>query len=208
MDEFSTHISGQAVIPELADDFGFEAQALDKPWHEKFCWEYVLRRDNGTKAYMSARPDVNYATAGVGATNLLKNPKVIRRIAEIRRELNRRYMVSADDVLAYHGRVLLTDRGRFVGKSGAALAVQDLDSEAAAIVDVDVQNGRDGLVAVPKIPSRHQSAVELARIFGLHKDGVQAAEVGVRALTDEQMDARIDDLLAKRRAANDDSDEA
>lgn len=178
-------VPGQSVLPGLAEELGYEAIVL-KPVAERFCWEYVLRGDNGMRAYLKVKPGVKESTARVEASKLLTNPDVSLRIGQIREELRRRYRVTAEDVIEHHGRVLKIDRTEFLDEiTGKPKALADIDPEALSILEFDCQKDKDGEVVVLfKVPERHPAKVELARILGLHKDGKAAAEAGVTGLKD------------------------
>jgi hypothetical protein len=164
-------VPGQSVLPGMAEDLGYEAIVL-KPAVERFCWEFVLRGENGARAYRTVKPTVKESTARVEASKLLTKPDVNQRITQIRAELRRRYRVTAEDLIFYHGKVLKIDRTEFLDElTGQAKSLQNLDPEAASILEFD--HGRDAKgneFVLFKVPPRHQSAVELARMMGLHKD--------------------------------------
>lgn len=176
-------VPGQVVLPGMAEEMGYETIVL-KPWIERFCWEYVLRGDNGQRAFLKVKPGVKESTARVEASKLLTNPDVRGRIAQIREELKRRYRVTAEDVIEYHGRVLKTDRTQYLEeRTGKPKRLDDIDLEAASILEFDCQKDKDGdVVVLFRVPKRHESAVELARIMGMHKDGEAAAKAGVGGL--------------------------
>ena len=88
--------------------------------HQKFVNEY-LKRWNGTRAYMAVYPKAQYESAMVGASDLLRNPKVEAAIAERIKESQ----MSADEameILAAHAR---GDMGKFANGLGG------LDFDAA-----------------------------------------------------------------------------
>lgn len=166
-------VPGQVVLPEMVEEMGYEAIIL-KPQHERFCWEYVLRGDNGSAAYKTVKPNVKDSTARVESSKLLTNPDVIQRIVQIRKELQRKYLVTAEDLVMYHGKVLKTDRSEFVDDEGKLKRLQDMDLEALSILDIDLQMDVKGNTLVGfDVPKRHVSAVELARIMGMHKEKLE-----------------------------------
>jgi hypothetical protein len=168
-----TTISGQAVLPALADDLGYETIKLN-PKQEKFCWEFVLRNGNATASYLAAFPGGKNSSAKANAARLLKDERTQQRIEEIKAELQRRYAVSAGSLVLYLSQVLHMDRRAFLDEEGAPKAASQLDTEAAQIVDLDFVLDRNGKQrAVYRIPTRIQAAIELARMMGLHKDKVE-----------------------------------
>lgn len=181
--ERENSVPGQSVLPGMAEEMGYEVIEL-KPQLERFCWEFVLRGDNQARAYKTIKPHVKDSTARVEASKLLTNPDVVQRIAQIRAELRRRYRVTAEDLMEYHGKVLKIDRTQYLDEeTGRPKKLAEIDTEALSILEFDCQREKDrGVVVLLKVPQRHQSAVELARIMGMHKDGEAAAKAGVTGL--------------------------
>ena len=96
------------------------------------------------------------------------------RLEQIKEELRRKYRVDADDIIEYHSKVLKMDRREYLDEDGKPKKVEDIESEPASILELDIEKGqKSGVVALLKVPPRHQSAVELARIFGLHEERVE-----------------------------------
>ena len=182
-------VPGQTVLPGMAEELGYEVIVL-KPWLERFCWEFVLRKDNPASAYLAAiNPEMRRDQARKNAHKLLQKEDVRRRIEQIREEMRRRYTVTVDDVLQYHGKVLAISRDEFYSaEKDGRLRPRKLDEispEALSILDLDCEKDAKGRIHVLfKVPQRHQSAVEMARIMGLHKDGVNAAKEGAAGLAD------------------------
>ena len=181
-------VPGQTVLPGLAEELGYEVIEL-KPWMERFCWEFVFRGDNGSRAFKAVKPGVKDSTARVEASKLLTNPDVTRRIAQIKAEQRRRFQVSADELLEYHGKVLKIDRTVFLEEGTnaprAIAEIRESDPEALSILEFECQKTSDGEpVVLFKIPRKHDSAVEMARIMGMHKDGVNAAKEGAAGLAE------------------------
>jgi phage terminase small subunit len=176
MDGLSSHtgsVPGQVALPGMADALGYESIVL-RPDQERVCWEYVLR-NNGTKAYKAIHPEVSDETAAVQACKMLRKDKIVKRIGQIRDELRRRYEVTAADLMEYHGKVLKIDRREYLDELGKPQSIEAISSEAASILEFDVErDSKFGTTHVMfKVPQRHQSAVELAKILGLHKDKME-----------------------------------
>lgn len=198
----TSQVPGQVVLDGMAEEMGYEAIVL-KPVQERFCWEYVLHGDNASAAYRKVKPSVKETTARVEGSKLLTNPDVVTRIAQIRDELNRRYAVTADDVLQYHGKVLKMDRAEFVeiedGGAPTLKPIDRLDQEAATIVEltglIELKNGKTFVGY--QVPSRGTSAVELAKILGMNKerkeisgpDGGPIVSEGIVASDAEKLEA-------------------
>ena len=168
-------VPGQGVLPGMVAELGYEVIEL-KPSLERFCWEFVLRNDNPTDAYILAiKPESTREQARKNAHKLLQKEDVRRRIDQIKQELKQRYAITAEDLIQYHGKVLKISRDEFLDRdTGKPRAVADISPEALSILEFDAEKDSKGNVHVLfKVPQRHQSAVELARIMGMHKDKVE-----------------------------------
>ena len=167
-------VPGQVVFPEMADELGYEVIVL-KPWQERFCWEYVFRGDNGYRAYKAVKPKSKDTTARVEASKLLTNPDIRQRIDQIKAEQLRRHQVTADHLMIYHSKVMHMDRQEFVVEDDKGVLkpkrLKDMDQEALSIVDLHLGTDKDGNVITHfTVPERQDSANEMARILGLHKE--------------------------------------
>jgi len=192
-DGLPTGVSGQAVLPDMQSQMGYDAIELE-PWKEQFCWEYVENGGVGYKAYLVAKPDVKDSTARVEASKLLTCPNIEARIAAIRKELRRRYVVTAEDLIEHHGRVLKIDRRRFFKENGQRIPIHELDHELASIVDLDSTFSKDfGIVMLPVVASREKSKDALARIMGLDKSGMTVTHK-FDEMTDEDLERRAKEL--------------
>lgn len=107
---------------------------------------------------------------------------------------------------SYHSRVMIVDRDEYLDTAGKPIPVYDLPALPRSIVDIDTSFSKQGTIRFsPKVPERHKSAVELARIFGMHKDKVELSgklesdEIGC----DIERSARVIAILeaARRRQA-------
>ena len=72
-------------------------ELANKKW-ERFCLEYA-REPNATKAYLNAGYKCKtYGSTGVCANNLLKNPKIQARLAELHEEMASEKIASATEI--------------------------------------------------------------------------------------------------------------
>lgn len=173
LDGTATQVPGQAVIPGMQDAVGYDSAVLE-PWQESFCWEYVCNGGHGQEAYLKAKPRVKESTARVEASKLLTLPAITNRISEIQAENRRRWMVTADDLIEYHGRVMKTDRRLFVKENGERIKLHEMSDDLAAIVDLETTYNKDaGIVLLPVIASRQKAADSLARIMGMDKSKME-----------------------------------
>jgi len=193
LDGTATCVPGQAVLPELQKEVGYDSAVFDD-WREQFCWEYVENGSVAYKAYLVARPSVKDTTARVEASKLLTSPNIVARIASIRKELRERYAVTADDLLEHHGRVLKIDRRRFFSENGSRIPIHELDHELASIVDLDATFCKNlGIVMLPVVASREKSKEAMARILGLDKSSSTVVH-RFSDLSDDEMEQKARDL--------------
>lgn len=167
-DAQQTSVPGQVVLPGMAEEVGYESIKL-KPWEERFCWKYV-EIGVAKRAYMSVKPKATERTAEVESSKLLRKPEIQARIDEVQEEIGREIRVL---VVGYHRTVMETDRIALLHKVKSAESLNDLDDEARSILEFEQVSSKDGVRTLLKVPTRHQSAQELARIMGLHKDKVE-----------------------------------
>lgn len=69
---------------------------LEKKKHEKFCQEYIVDL-NGTQA--AIRAGYKEANAASQASTLLRNPNILARVGELRKEQRERLALNADFVV-------------------------------------------------------------------------------------------------------------
>jgi hypothetical protein len=77
--------------------------------------------------------------------------------------------------------------------------IREIDPEALSILEFECQKDKDGSpVVLFKLPRRHDSAVEMARIMGLHKDKVELTgkDGGPVELTTTERAAKIASILS------------
>jgi phage terminase small subunit len=142
-------------------------------------WEFVLNSGNATAAHLKAFPGGKYTSAKSNSARLLKDERIQQRIEEVKSELKRRYSVSAESLVFYLSQVLNLDRRAFLDDDGDPKPAEQLDTEAARILDLDFITDRHGKQkAVYRLPTKMQSAVELARMMGLHKDKLELSGDG------------------------------
>lgn len=73
----------------------------------KFCEEYINNENNGTKAYLKAYKSCKKEeTAMVNASRLLRNAKVNQYITELRQELKRKAIMTAEERMNWLTKVI------------------------------------------------------------------------------------------------------
>ena len=160
LDGSATTVPGQVVLPSMQEEMGYDSVVLE-PYQEVFCWAYVVNGGNGQAAYLKAKPRVKETTARVESSKLLTLPAILQRIKEIQEESRRRWSVTVDDIIEYHGRVLKIDRRLFFDVNGDRIKTHKLPDDLAAIIDI------------ADVPSRAVAADKLAGIMGMVKSKVE-----------------------------------
>lgn len=175
LDGVSTGVSGQGVIPGLQPTMGCDAVSPKlSAKHEAFCWEYIRTCGNGTQAYMRVYPGVKESTAQVNSSKLLSNAKIKARIEELLQERRNRHVLIQDKVIEYHRSVMMLNRFELLDPdTGRVKRLDDLPPEAREVIEVEQVSAKDGVRTLLKIPTRHSSAQELARVLGMNKESME-----------------------------------
>ncbi len=194
-----SNLTGQMVIPGFESILGFEIIVLPAQ-QEQFCQRYVLQGGiNAKKAYKLAYPDVSDKAAESGASRLLRNDKVRARILQLAAEARRRV---AATVINYHLDVMEVDRRTYLDANGNVKPFDQLDERAAAILEFEQVSTKNGVRTLVKVPTRHQSSVELAKIGGMQKECVELNanlnHSGAVGVTDDA--AKLDSLRGRFKA--------
>ena len=100
---------------------------------ERFCLEFVVS-ENATRAYLRVYTTSSYAAAGVSAHDLLRNPKILARIDELKAERARRLGISADRILAGVAAVAHFDPRDLFDADGRYKPITELDPDTALAV--------------------------------------------------------------------------
>lgn len=168
VDGQSSSVPGQTVLPGMADDMGYDsASPRLKPWEERFCWKYN-ELGIATQAYLSVKPKSTYGTARAESAKLLAKPSIKARIAEVEEEIGREAKAL---LMGHHKRVLGVDRIAALNEVETK-PQEEWSKDVRAILEFKQVATKHGVVTLMEMPPRHQSAVELARIIGIHKDKV------------------------------------
>ena len=167
--------NGHSQVPgqqALFEDIGYEAILNLKPQQERFCEEYVLKGCcNAAQAYMTAYPKAKLSTARVNASKLLTFTNIRTRITQLQAASRRRLSALVHD---YHEAVITIDRRNLLSADRKTVKpLEEWTEKEASILEFEQVSAKDGVRTLLKIPTRHQSAVEIARICGLHKDKVE-----------------------------------
>jgi hypothetical protein len=167
MSETANQLPGQQP---LFEDMGYEAITL-KPQVERFCQKFVLQGCcNAKRAYMAVYPSTTERSAETSSSRLLINDEVKQRVKQIQAEWRRRLEAK---VLSYHDNVLSVNRRGLLDENGICKPLDQWGEDEISILEFEQVSAKNGVRTLLKIPTRHQSAVELARISGMHKDKVE-----------------------------------
>ena len=189
-----------AAIAEIPDD-GLS------PLQRAFVNEFILDR-NGTAAAIRA----GYAESGARtqAVRLLANANIATAIAHLERESMARIRVSADDVKAETAAIAFSDITNVVTWDSDLGIPRMLVADArdlprhvrAAIQHVKIKRGQYGYEWDIKMHAKQPALDKLAEFTGLTgPDGAVTVNVQnnlYASLTDEQLDAALDELARSR----------
>jgi phage terminase small subunit len=181
------------------------------PKQERFVAEYLIDL-NATQAAIRAGYSEKTAAA-IGSENLTK-PEIAAAIADGRAKLASKAEVTAERViseLAKLGFANMADYMRAATNGDPYFDFAGLTrDQAAALQEVTVEDfvdgrgddARDVKRVRFKLADKRAALVDLGRHLGIFKDKVEhSGEVAIREQSDEQLDARIADLLGKIGAA-------
>lgn len=175
LDGTPTGVSGQGVLLEMQSEMGCAAVSPKlSAKHEAFCWEYIATCGNGTQAYLRVYPGVKESTARANASKLLAGTDIKARVEEILQERRNRHALLQDKVIEYHRSVLLLDRFKLLdSETGRVKKLEDLPPEAREVLEIEQVSAKAGVRTLLKIPTRHSSAQELARVLGMNKESME-----------------------------------
>ncbi len=175
LDGTPTGVSGQGVFPEMQSEMGKAAvsETLSKR-HEEFCWAYVQFGGHGEKAYLDVYRGCKPSTARVNAAKLLTNTTILQRIEEVLGDRRKRRGALVERVIDYHQAVMNLDRFSLLDpETGRVKKLEDLPPEAREVLEIEQVSAKDGVRTLLKIPTRHSSAQELARVLGMNKESME-----------------------------------
>jgi len=78
--------------------------------HAAFCCEYIKNGKNGTKAYLKIYKTTNKEAAGVSASKLLRNAKVIEYIESLQEKLEQKALATAGKIIKELETIAFEDR--------------------------------------------------------------------------------------------------
>ncbi len=164
-----TIVSGQMTLPSMTDRLGYGSIKLDQPWMESFCWAYVLAGKNATKAIREVKPHLKDGSAWTQASKLLRNDKVLARIAEVEEE--QKSMLKAR-LMGQHDVILDYDPLEFfdVDPNGKTLTLKPLHllpEWLRRVCTLDTRLVGKHLETVVVMPDKDKSRSELAKILAM-----------------------------------------
>lgn len=216
LDGTPTGVTGQGVIPGLQETMGCDAVSPKlSAKHEAFCWEYIACYGNGTKAYLRVYPGVKESTARANASKLLADTNIKARNQEILQERSNRHAIIQDRVIEYHQNVMMLDRLDLLDpQTGRVKPIELLPPEARDVIEIEQVSAKGGIRTLLKIPTRHSSAQELAKVLGMNKEAMELTGKDGEPLnaasttSDIEGAARVIALLERARARRDEQSAA
>ena len=192
------------------------------PKQERFC-ELYLEKSNASEAYRLAydvAPDTKPETVNRRAAELLANGKITARLDELRAELQKRHLITMDDLVEALRPIAFSDI-RQVVSWGDAVPVKDpetgavhiaqgisirsmaeLDDAAAAMI-AKIRQSRDGSLSV-ELHDRLAAIEKLGKLLGLIKEQHEhSGSIKIEELTPKRpSDDRLAEILARYEAGH------
>jgi phage terminase small subunit len=100
-----------------------KVRAVEPSREEAFAAAYIASGENGTQAYLALHPEASRPTAAVGASRLLRDPKIARAIADARAERFAALEMEADEAVALISLSARADIGELYDEQGRLLPV-------------------------------------------------------------------------------------
>jgi len=151
--------------------------ALDRPLRdreEQFCRQIVLGKTNGDSYLNAGYKAKNKVTASNLASRLLKNERIIKRIAALRLEAAEKYKLTPNNVMFQTGAILNADIRNYVtwGPGGVTIkpSTELTDEQAAAVEEVSETVTKDGGTVRVKLHNKAKSQELGAKILGMVSD--------------------------------------
>jgi phage terminase small subunit len=173
------------------------------PKQEAFCQRY-LETGNASEAYRLAydAEKMKPETVNRSAFELLENPKIATRLAELKARQLKRHDVTIDRVLAEFAKLAFLDIRKAFDEDGNLKPVHELDDDtAAAIAGLEVEDlyeGRGesrehvGKLHKLKLSDKKGALDSLARHLGMFIDRSEVTHrKPINEMTDEELDAEI-----------------
>lgn len=185
------------------------------PKQSRFCEEYLIDL-NLTQAALRSGYGKTEGSAAVAGHQLLRNPKVQERINQLKEEQSKRTGITADRVLQELGRIAFLDLSSAYDDKGNLKILGDMDENTRrAITGIKVfeefeGTGRERTKIGEVREVKTADKVRALELIGKHlklftekhehsgPDGKPIEHKNLSDLPDDQLDARIQAMLAKR----------
>ena len=142
---------------------------LENIKHEVFCQEYMIDL-NATQAYI--RAGYKNKSADVGASVLIRNPKVASRIEELKAERSARTGVTQDRVIRELARIGFMNPESIVNMNTATLREDASEDDTAAISGVKVKTGNNYSEREIKFCDKTRALELLGKHLGMFTDNL------------------------------------
>ncbi|UFS71383.1 terminase small subunit [Geomonas sp. RF6] len=155
--------------------------------HQRFCVEYLMD-GNATRAYQRVYPHSSYEAARRSAHELLTNPDISARIAELHAARMARLTLSADQVLEHIAHIATYDPREMFDADGRLKPLDELSPDAARMIAgfttkaTVIGEEKDGICVISniKLPDRLRALEMLGknhRLFVEKADTKAAGDV-------------------------------
>lgn len=161
--ETTPQVPGQRTLPGMAETLGYDTIIL-KPSEERFCWRYVANGGNGVKACRELHPKISYGAAGVRASVLLKKPKVLARINQVREEISREEKQTLKDFVI--GSLSFDPAVAF--KEGNRVNIADMPEKIRKLCTLEARVVDGSVIYIPVFPDKIKAGSELAKMMGAY----------------------------------------
>lgn len=139
-----------------------KSRATVRAFHDRFVKAFIATGENATQAYLKVKPHVAINTAGAEGHKLLKIPEIQRAIEKHRVDLRARFALTTDRVIQELARVAYFNPRRVVGEDGKAKKLHELDDDAAAAMQVELDGDGKVLKMRTPAPAAKNTAVKQA----------------------------------------------
>lgn len=171
---------------------GENKDALDRQLRdreERFCRQIVLGKTNGDSYLNAGYKAKNKVTASNLASRLLKNERIIKRIATLRIEAAEKYKLTPNNIMFQTGAILNADIRNYTtwGPEGVTLKPSSelTDEQAAAIEEVSETVTKDGGTVRFKLHNKAKSQELGAKILSMINDKQEApSEITLKVVYD------------------------
>jgi len=161
--------------------------------HQLFCI-YCLKYHNQVKAYMKVKPGVTYASACVGASRWMKDEKIQKEIARLKKELYTEALLDPQDIVQKYIDIAFADITDYATFKDGWVSLIDSNHVDGTIIQ-EVKQGKDGVSL--KFADRMKALDFLTKHIGFateeQKAKIELLKAQSSRITGENDDIEIED---------------